>query len=117
MEFKEAMIVWKRMCAEYEAAECKTCPFDEPCGGFCRAFALTNPVEAEAILTKWAAEHPERTRIDDFLDKHPHAPMCDDGTPKACAYHCGYCAECSTRRGAAGCFGCWRELLEEAHHG
>lgn len=63
MEFKEAMRIWKRMCAEYEAAECKTCPFDEPCGVFCRAYALTDPGEAEAILAKWAAGHPERTRL------------------------------------------------------
>lgn len=113
MEFKEAMRIWKRMCAEYEAAECKTCPFDEPCGGFCRAFALTNPGETETILTKWAAEHPERTIADDFLEKHPKATTYPDGTPIVCAKHCGYGEPEICKTVSEPCVRCWRRPLEE----
>lgn len=110
MEFKEAMRIWKRMC---KTNACESRPMWGKADA-CPDLLWNAATDVEVILAKWAEEHPERTRINDFLDKHPHAPMCDDGTPKVCAYHCGYCAECSASRGAVGCFECWREPLEEA---
>ena len=119
MEFKEAMRVWRRMCEDYEAAECKTCPFDEAYGGFCREFALTSPSKAEAILVKWAEEHPEKTIADDFFEKHPKAlrgtgRMKD--TPLTCAYQCGYGRSRDDMCGTSYCAECWRRPLEVAHN-
>ena len=111
MEFKEAMRTWNRMCKTLGDG-CEECPLERLCSGGLREY----PEEAEAILAKWEEGHPGKTRMDDFIEKHPHAPKCGDSTPKICAYHCGYCAECLLGRGVESCFECWREPLEEAHH-
>lgn len=111
MEFKEAMRIWKRMCAAHKT--CSKCGMATCDPAMCRPWVWDNPVKAEAILAKWAAEHPERTRLDDFLDKHPRAPLDDNDTPRACAKHLGYCAECMSSTSAADCDDCWRQPLEE----
>lgn len=107
MEFKEAMRIFNRICKERE--KCEGCVLENKC------IVLKNCdySTVEAILAKWAAEHPERTRLDDFLDKHPRAPLDDNDTPRACAKHLGYCAECMSSTSAADCDDCWRQPLEE----
>lgn len=110
MEFKEAMRIWRRMC---DSIDCTECPIDEVKDEFCRRWVAKHPIEAEAILTKWAAEHPERTRLDDFLDKHPKAYLDDNDTPRACAKNLGYCTECIDEGDLDRCHDCWRRPLEE----
>lgn len=107
MEFKEAMRIFSRICKEREM--CDGCVLENKC----IVLKDCDYSTAEAILAKWAAEHPERTRLDDFLDKHPRAPLDDNDTPRACAKHLGYCAECMSSTSAADCDDCWRQPLEE----
>ena len=107
MEFKEAMRIFSRICKEREM--CDGCVLENKC----IVLKDCDYSTAEAILAKWAAEHPERTRLDDFLDKHPRAPLDDNDTPRACAKHLGYCAECMSSTSAADCDDCWRRPLEE----
>lgn len=114
MEFKEAMRVWKRMCEAH--TKCDDCPIPAYEATTCRAWVMMHAADAIDILAKWAVEHPEKTWLDDFLDKHPRAPLDDNDTPRACAKHLGYCAECMSSVGTADCDECWRQPLEEAHH-
>ena len=106
MEFKEAMRVFRRICKEREI--CEGCALSNKC------IVLTecDYAEAEAILAKWAEEHPEKTIADDFFEKHPRAKRSDDGTPAPCAEDCGYIDKC--RPGEMSCADCWRRPLEEA---
>lgn len=111
MEFKEAMRAFKRFCAAQN--DCEKCELNPNC----LFTVLPGNIDfdkTEAILTKWAAEHPEKTRVDDFLDKHPKACLDDNDTPRACAKNLGYCTECICTNGDLDrCDECWRMPLEE----
>lgn len=110
MEFKQAMRVIKRICAVRDDCEkCEpelNCPF------------VTAPIDhdydkTEAILAIWAEEHPEKTIMDDFFEKHPKTPKTDGGTPYACAVDLGYSMPSSCHREMDCCAECWRRPLEE----
>ena len=107
MEFKEAMRIFSRICKEREM--CDGCVLENRCIVLKECDCST----AEAILAKWAAEHPEKTRLDDFLDKHPRAYLDDNDTPRACAKNLGYCTECIDKGDLDQCDNCWRRPLEE----
>ena len=107
MEFKQAARIWNRMCNK--AYSCNGClPRDR-----CIMNKDFDPDHAEAILAKWAEEHPERTIMDDFLEKHPKAPKDEDGIPFACAQRCGYTEGCIGNTSRKYCTQCWRRPLEE----
>lgn len=108
MEFKEAMRIWKRMCKALGDG-CEECQLERLCSGGLREY----PIEAEAILAKWAAEHPERTIADDFFERCPNATKDDMEIPHVCAKHCGYHAPTYCERVPQRCAECWRRPLEE----
>lgn len=41
----------------------------------CLVFELANPEEAVAIIEKWSAEHPVKTRQSEFLKRFPNAKV------------------------------------------
>ena len=108
MEFKQAIRIWKKMCKKHD--RCSGCPMwgkvEE-----CPDMLWDTETDVEAILAKWAEEHPEKTIADDFFEKHPKAKKSDDGTPAPCAEDCGYIDKC--RPGEMSCADCWRRPLEE----
>ena len=106
MEFKQAMRIFNRICKEREM--CEGCVLENKCIVLKECDCST----AEAILAKWAEEHPEKTIADDFFEKHPKAKKRDDGTPIPCVSDCGYIDRC--RPGEKPCAECWRRPLEEA---
>jgi ABC-type nitrate/sulfonate/bicarbonate transport system substrate-binding protein len=79
----------------------------------CRPWVYDNPVEAEAILAKWAEEHPEKTIADDFYEKFPKAPRNGEGVPHVCAVDIGYSMPPFCDRNTNCCAECWRRPLEE----
>lgn len=106
MEFKEVARIWNRMCAE---VECISCPLRHLCSSNIKEHAD----KTEAILAKWAEEHPEKTIADDFLEKHPKATTYSDGTPFVCAGYCGYGEPEICHTASEPCILCWRRPLEE----
>lgn len=66
-----------------------------------------------AYVEYWSQKHPRKTRLQDFLEKYPNAPLTLDGmkTPKACAQQLGYCESCHYVGG--GCYNCWNEPVED----
>lgn len=50
-------------------------------GFTCRVYEMEFPKEAVATIEKWAAEHPVKTRQDEFLKMFPNAGM-EDGIIK-----------------------------------
>lgn len=72
-----------RMCKSNQNEEvCKcTCPFfyvreDENC----IMYITYCTEEAEAVIDKWAFEHPIKTYKDDLFEKFPRAQKFEDGT-------------------------------------
>lgn len=107
MEFKEAMRVLHHICGAHD--ECQRCPIHIVC---CEGIS-ERPEEAEAILAKWAEEHPEKTIADDFFEKFPKAPRDDTNNPYPCAKDCGYSKPPYCKRVPVNCDSCWRRPLEE----
>lgn len=64
-----------------------------------------------SIVEKWAAEHPRKTRMQDFLEKFPKAEMDEeDGVPKICAKRLGYTIDCPE---SFDYVECWNMPVEE----
>lgn len=74
---------------------------------------LGNPEWSVQQIEFFSKEHPRKTRLQDFLEKYPNAPLTLDGmkTPKACAQQLGYCESCHYVGG--GCYNCWNEPVED----
>lgn len=108
MEFKQAMQALHHICWAHD--ECQRCPMHIVCS----EGISERPVEAEAILAKWAAEHPEWTIMDDFFEKFPKATRDKDGSPPVCARDIGCLSKCpSAPDNLVICSACWRRPLEE----
>lgn len=62
-----------RMCN----AECIRCEFwkRKSSGESCTSWQKNHPEEAVAIVEKWAAEHPIKTRQSEFLKHYPNAKI------------------------------------------
>ena len=110
MEFKQAMRVIKRICTARD--DCEKCELELNCP-FATVPSDHDYDKAEAILAKWAAEHPEKTIAEDFLEKLPKAVVWENGTPTACALDCGYGQPDICKRNIDICADCWRRPLEE----
>lgn len=95
----------KRMC---KSLECKDCPI-RGSNGKCRVLNPGNIGEVVPIVKKWSKEHPQKTRLDDFKEKYPHAPMSNKGFPDFCCAKLGYVHNC----GKTTCEECWETPLEE----
>lgn len=73
MNAAEILHEYGRMC---EARTwCKTCPLHVLDADYekCQTILRNNVEKAAQIIEKWSKEHPEKTRLQDFLEKHPNA--------------------------------------------
>ena len=52
----------------------------------CLVFELANPEEAVAIIEKWSAEHPAKTRQSEFLKMYPNVERLPDGCIALCPH-------------------------------
>ena len=84
---------YHRMCKN---SDCSTCGLahsnDEPFP-FC-LWEFDYEKYAEQIISaveKWSIEHPQKTRLMDFLEKYPNAPLKPDGYPQVLPIVFGYC--------------------------
>ena len=113
MEFIKAIKIMKRMCA----GGCHDCPLDDSNNNTkksCDDFMRLHPEEAEKILIKWAEEHPQKTILQDFLEKYPNAPLYKTGIPKACPIDLGYYgSKCPLADSAVSCKECWNKPMED----
>lgn len=96
---------------------CSVCPFSYTHNGKnlgCTNFEAEYPEKAIAIIEKWAAEHPQKTMLQDFLERYPNAPLDKiDGTPIICPYEIGYEEQCLDRNcNDIGCVKCWNRPIE-----
>lgn len=88
------------------------CPLSTDNNGMkivCTELECTHPEKAIEIVEKWSAEHPIKTMLMDFMEKHQNAQLNDNGAPYVCPYVLGYedkrpdicktlmCSECWSR--------------------
>ena len=115
MEVREFFKEYKRMCANYPSCSDDNCPLNGLTDG-CDHFI---GIDEEVISTveKWAAEHPRKTILQDFLEKYPDAKLQADGTPIViCPHTLGYpiCENCDIN--GFNCVACWNRPLEDVKH-
>ena len=95
---------------------CSVCPFSNTNNGkglSCSDFEAEYPEEVVAIVEKWAAEHPPKTMLQDFLERYPNAPLDKIGTPFICPYEIGYEEQRLDRNcNDIGCVKCWNRPIE-----
>ena len=106
----------KRMCINNEG--CNDCPVNVKSACSCKLEHIPECYEditfdnLVAFVEKWSAEHPQKTRLMDFLEKYPTAPT-ENGIPYIRPWHLGYCeATCCDECGHMApiydlCYKCW----------
>ncbi|MGM9917584.1 hypothetical protein [Anaerotignum sp.] len=95
-------------------ANCFNCPLSKGSNGTevaCMNFGGKFPEKAVSIVQKWAEEHPVKTMMQDFFEKHPNAPRKGLGEPIPCISTLGYKTEGA--KCCESCFECWNRPLEE----
>lgn len=107
---------WNRMCDLYQT-RCSACLMSSQHNEHevsCTYLAKLHPTEAIAIVQKWSDEHPLKTILDDFLEKHPNARLRND-LPLVCVKTLGYKGQDYVCPGGkeAGCIDCWNMPLSE----
>lgn len=104
----------KRMCDYYRLSieQCSACPMHSQRNGhntICYKMVDDYPQEAIDIIQKWSDEHPDKTILDDLLEKYPDAKRNSNGTPFICIKWLGYTdVVCQD-----SCMACWEMLLSE----
>ncbi len=100
-----------RMCES--DVTCADCPIYKAGGdGFCSLWMNKHPEKAVAIVEKWSEEHPQKTILDEFIEKYPNAQISDKGVPKMCPYDLGYGDSCPDII-RFDCVTCWNRPLSE----
>lgn len=99
----------KRMCDKY--SNCTGCPasekntkFDIGCGSLEEQF----PEEFVAIVEKWSAENPIKTRKSEFLKMFPNADMLN-GIIRICPDKLDQNSVTSEECSRSGCFECQKK--------
>lgn len=112
MEVREFFKEYKRMCANHPSCSDDKCPLETLCDR-CDYFVDVNE-QLIAAVEKWAAEHPRKTILQDFLEKYPDAKLKSNGTPYICLKNFGFEYQyCQT---TVDCVACWNRLLEDVKH-
>ena len=109
-----------RMCDYYKSDRCYN--DDEQCPAFeCKCDDFRNAADdgfkIVDIVDQWSKKHPQKTMLQDFLEKFPNAPLQSDGTPSLCPYKCGYtqedyCKKFNPHPAYKTCLECWNRPLE-----
>lgn len=104
-----------RMCHSFGNTSCGGCPIYAERGILtCAQFQNIFPRQIVEIVEKWAKEHPQETRLTQFLKHYPNAPMDMYGIPCACVKDLGiveYEYLCSDD--CTDCPDCWNTPIEE----
>lgn len=101
---------YARMCKAYECVDCPLSGRNNAYSTKCPQILRLRPAEASAIIDKWCAEHPQRTYLQDFLEKFPNAKLDDDGEPLADA--CDVYGDVFACKGYK-CCDCWNKVMPD----
>lgn len=98
-----------RMCNLYIKNYCKGCPRAE--SPYCGVDGMNKEERAKLIseVEQWSKEHPQRTRLQDLLEKFPKVEIDKEGLPFFCCARLGYVCTCAK----STCKDCWNMPVEE----
>lgn len=82
--------------------------------------ALNGSMSIDDLISRveqWANEHPRKTRLDDFKEKYPNAPLSTSGTPNLTPWSLGYCGDitcydCGKAKGKSFAW-CWDQEVQD----
>ena len=102
-------------CYDVECSTCLFCSKNNGIGVGCGELELSYPERAIEIIEKWSQGHPQKTILQDFLEKYPKAKLRNDGTPTGvCPEDLGYCkGRYCNEINKLDCLACWNRPLEE----
>lgn len=101
----------KRMCDSFRDSSCEGCLiYAIDIGTACFDFQDDHPKQIVEIVEKWSEEHPQKTRLTEFLEHYPNALMEDDGTPEVCVNELGLKRDDGC---ISNCIKCWNTPIEE----
>ena len=67
--------------------------------------------DIQKIVQNWSDEHPQRTFLNDFLEKYPNGKLSEDGTPKGiCPRTLGYSEDDACV--GMSCLECWNQPIQ-----
>ena len=78
-------------------------------GVTCQTFETRYTDEAVRLVEDWSRNHPQKTYLMDFLEKHPNCRRGDNGIPDSCRdniYGTNIDCRCTS------CEKCWHEPME-----
>ena len=106
-----------RMCEAHH--DCEDCPaYDGEICYLCYApLGTNNLVQMIEVVEKWSQEHPRKTRLQDFLEKYPNAPLNGNGIPALMPWNVGYCGNttcyaCKEAKSKSAAW-CWAQEVED----
>lgn len=101
---------YARICKAVD--DCMDCPLSESANPRripCCDYIPDYPDEASAIIDKWCAEHPQKTYLQDFLEKLPKTDLRAD-VPAGCRNNFyGWDSKTCER----DCFECWNTVMPD----
>ena len=106
---------WKRMCTSSKT--CLSCSIGKIAGvsTVCSNMVKKEPEKYVAIVEKWSAEHPVKTRENEFLKIFPNAEI-QDGVIRICPRNIDQNSVTSEECDKSECFECrkkyWLEEVE-----
>lgn len=96
-----------RMCC---SLGCDKCELNSP---GCNVMGMgSNPCDVVKVVEQWSKDHPRKTRLQDFLEKFPKAPISKGVPYRVCQRDVGYMCEQECNRGKK-ISACWNEPVEE----
>lgn len=75
------------------------------------SFEFSTTQEQIDKIIQWSKDNPKKTKLQDFLEKYPDAPM-KDGVPCACSASLGYKHDKEFGFGCIDCAKCWNEPVD-----
>ncbi len=105
---------YSRMCKRMECNECPANPANNDTDYDCERLLYSYPEVAIEIVQKWSDEHPQKTRLDDLLEKHSGVVVESNGCPTFYPVALGYCNNCDLCKWADGDTHkhCWHEPVD-----
>ena len=100
-----------RMCVYYKDKICRGCPREGSPNCIIAAMGKEERAKLIRDVEQWSKEHPQRTRLQDLLEKYPSVKLNSSGYTTFCCQALGYCDECL--HGGIGCKDCWNMPVEE----
>lgn len=111
---KKRMTKRNKYVCKIHCADCPLNSLNNGIGISCTSLETDYPDKAMVIVQKWSNEHPQKTYLTDFLDKHPNAPLAKNGYPSICPHHLGYTKEEYINCCSSTCQECWNTPIEES---